>query len=61
MSMSIKTIEEYYREQEYAIPFELLLLSKHNETQEKYLERRNNNIRLLIAFRDLNEKEKTYS
>jgi len=59
MSMSIKTIEEFYKENFYAIPFEIMLLSKNNDTQESYKIRRENNLRLLMAFRYLNEEEKT--
>ena len=40
MSMSIKTLEEFYRDHTYAIPFEIMLLSKSNDTQESFKIRR---------------------
>ena len=61
MSMSIKTLEEFYRDHTYAIPFEIMLLSKSTDTQESYKLRRENNLRLLMAFRLLNEETKTYT
>jgi hypothetical protein len=52
--------EEYWRDHEYATPFELLILAKDHETEEKYLKRRELNLLLMIAFKHLNE-EKTYT
>ena len=47
MSMTIKSIEDYYRDHFYAIPFEILLLSKSSDTQETFRTRRENNLKLL--------------
>jgi len=57
----VKTMEEeYWRDHEYATPFELLILAKDHETEEKYLKRRELNLLLMIAFKHLNE-EKTHT
>lgn len=58
MSMTIKSIEDYYRDHFYAIPFEILLLSKSSDTQETFKTRRENNLKLLLAFKHLNEETK---
>ena len=58
MTMSIKTLAEFYREHSYAIPFEIMLLSKNNDTQESFKLRRENNLKLLLAFKFINEETK---
>ena len=55
--MSIKILEEYWRDQEYATPFEVLMLVKVDESSESYLKRRDGHIILMIAFKHLNEEK----
>ena len=55
--MAIKILEEYWRDQEYATPFEVLMLAKVDESSESYLKRRDGHIILMIAFKHLNEEK----
>ena len=59
--MTNKDLLEFWLPHVYAVPIELLFLFKVEEPIEDWELRRDQYIKLILTFKKLNEKEKTYS
>jgi|TARA_R110000803_G_scaffold19565_6_gene51130 hypothetical protein len=59
--MTKEDLLEFWLPHVYAVPIELLFLFKVEEPIEDWELRRDQYIKLILTFKKLNEKEKTYS